>query len=272
MTRVSLATMKLLSIVLVCLALTCCEAHSIRTRRSLDGSKAYPGQFPFLAFLRVHGVVFDDFGTGSLISSRFVLTSKHVIDRSIGDIEVILGANDWTTDEPGQIRFTVHRDDCIVYNNAETALPSELALIPLPTEVEFTEHIQPIVLSTETEALHADEFAIVLGWADRELPLTDEPIDTIHYTEIRVEDAENVEGIEDASYLMVANRRVASWWEIGAPLIQVSRQGIVQIGVFSFWQSLDGTANIRDVYQRVAFEEYLEWIQDNTDLELVKHL
>lgn len=237
----------------------------------LGGSTAYPGQYPFLAFLRLHGVVFDDYGVGSLISSRYVLTSQYGIQRTDDEIDVILGAYDWKVEEPEQIRFTVHRADVKTFYDGTSSFPGELALITLPEAVTFTERIQPVALPSwnDVENLYIGNYAITSGWTNRDLPYEQEPLSSIHYTEVRIEHQEEI-GLEHWDHLLVANERIASWWEMGGPLILRSSKGITQIGVYSFWKHIDDEHGIRDFYQRIAHKEYLEWIEENTDVVITR--
>lgn len=257
----------LISLLLVGLAAARNTGH--RSKRSLDGSRAYPGQFPFFAFLRYEGRVFDDFGTGSLISPNYVLSSQFGTDRTQTKIEVILGAHNWKIEEPGQVRFNVDVKDVMIFHDGTPSFPGELALIPLPEPVEFSDTIQPVLLPSweDVENLYTHSFAIVGGWSDREFPQGPEPLETVRYTEIQVVDQDDV-GLEHWDHLIVADRRVANWWEVGAPLFVRSSKGIVQIGIYSFFKSVNGPLDIRDFYQRIAHEEYLQWIQDNTDIEI----
>lgn len=135
--------------------------------RIVGGDIARMNQYPYQV------ATFNNmpFGTGIcggvLLSNRIVITAAHCVESSISS-SVILGAHFlFEANEPYRLTFEVLRQAYIIHPKYDPQmLYNDLALLILPTAVEFTKSIQKIELPSKEELQNSftGDLATVSGW------------------------------------------------------------------------------------------------------------
>ncbi|KAK6627830.1 hypothetical protein RUM44_010309 [Polyplax serrata] len=141
---------------------TCTCGLANQEIRIVGGRPTGVNRYPWLARLVYDG----QFHCGaSLISENFVLTAAHCVRRlKRSKIRIILGDHDQfiTTDSPAIMRAVStiirHRNfDINSYNH-------DIALLKLRKPVEFSKHVRPVCLPTESFGTLAGKNGTVVGW------------------------------------------------------------------------------------------------------------
>ncbi|KNC24639.1 hypothetical protein FF38_01176 [Lucilia cuprina] len=112
----------------------------------ISGHIAEEGQFPWHVLLRRD--IEDELLCGaSVISNKWVLTAGHCVDE-LDSVVLVFGRIELDVDDPMMTatKFHIHPD----YNDND--LTDDLALIELPSVLNFTNNIQPIELVSTSEA------------------------------------------------------------------------------------------------------------------------
>merc|ERR1712243_195612 len=124
-----------------------------KSTKIVGGNEVTPHEYPWQV-----GLFIDDmyFCGGSIISEDWILTAAHCMDGA-GFVEVVMGAHSIHDDnEVGRVSVT---------STDSFTLSNDLALIRMPSPIEFTDIIQPVCLPTYTDA---DDFVGVgvtlTGW------------------------------------------------------------------------------------------------------------
>lgn len=118
-----------------------------RDARIVGGSETQPNAHPYQAGL----FIMLPWGTGlcggSLISANLVITAAHCTENS-HSIQVVLGAHRiFVTSEPTQVRLAVLAADYILHPEYDPRMFfNDIALLPLPRSVEFSDVIHSIKL------------------------------------------------------------------------------------------------------------------------------
>ena len=126
----------------------------------VGGDEAVEGQFPWMASLFI-----DDawFCGGTLISDSYILTAAHCADGATY-ADILLGAWDIREpDEPNRVQISSY--EMVVHPgwNAND-LSNDLALIVLPSPVDFTDYISPICLPASGDTADEGEKMTIVGW------------------------------------------------------------------------------------------------------------
>nr|XP_027209997.1 chymotrypsin BII-like [Penaeus vannamei] len=101
--------------------------------RIVGGTEAVPHSWPHQVALFVDFLYFCG---GSLISSEWVLTAAHCVDRHLS-VEVVLGAHNLFEAEDTQV--TMSSSDFFAHEDWDSfTVANDIALVRLPTPVEFT--------------------------------------------------------------------------------------------------------------------------------------
>lgn len=243
------------------------DAASLRTQ---NGTFVEPNQLPFLVFLKhvdLTGRVDFEYGVGTLISDQYVLTSYLATVVPKGLITLILGANNWKVNESSQVRFEVPQEDLIYMKPFEPE--RDLALIKLPTKVNFTEAIQPIQLPrwSDVDLDYANEKALVAGWGPRNRSEeSNEPLDKPNYTEVQVLPKTECEVFPND--VICITRQMSSIHEEGSPVFTHDHKGFHQIALEAGFGFFTEKGEPRDVYIRLNKSKNLSWIANNSNVKI----
>jgi len=150
----------------IILAIICSQVSTADiklTEKIVGGQVAESGSIPFQAGLLVRrapeGILLCG---GSLISNNAVLTAAHCLKDTLGSV-VVLGAHNITNlNETGAVRMFANASSYIIHPQFSFRYArNDIALIILPTAVNFTERIQPVKLPSGL--LFAETFAGEIG-------------------------------------------------------------------------------------------------------------
>lgn len=134
-------------------------------RRIFNGNDAKKKQFPYMANIR--GPLTCG---GALLNEKFVLTAGHCLMDTFDneEVTVILGAhNYYDNGEKGRLRLK-SRKYWLHENFTFPSAENDIGLIELPEEVQFSEAIQPIKISTKNNIEDEKDVVVVIsGWGYR---------------------------------------------------------------------------------------------------------
>ena len=237
--------------------------------RIVGGEEATPHTYPWMAALFV-----DDswFCGGSLISDEWVLTAAHCAHDAT-EMVVMLGAhNVREATEEGRIELTT--TDFFTHPQYSTiTLHNDLALVHLPTKVNFTSSIMPVCLPAHSEAeeVWAHELAEASGWGKPNDEATSiSPV-------LRHVDVETITNLACAfQFPTVVNKNIICIsgkdgkstcnGDSGGPLHLVTDGVYKQIGITSFGSSLGCEIGMHAGFTRPA--SFLEWIETETNIQI----
>lgn len=246
----------------------CGQVKNNQGSRIVGGTEAIPNSLPWQI-----AIFIDDqyFCGGSLISNEWVLTAAHCTDNATF-FDVLLGAHNVrlpATDEPTRVEirsteYTMHP------NWGPRLLRNDMALIKLPTPVEFTDAIQPICLAPSTEPDHAGDPLHVSGWGKPSDAATSiSPV----LREVDVVGITNQECVQSYSILTVtasnicistAGGKGSCNGDSGGPLSFVNNGVFNQVGVVSFGSNQGCEVGIPAGFSRVS--SFTDWISSVTGL------
>jgi len=237
--------------------------------RIVGGEEATPHSFPWMAALFVDEKWFCG---GTLISDEWVLTAAHCA-KDASSMRVMLGAhNVREASEEGRIEvittdFFTHPD------YSQITLHNDLALVHLPSSLNFTENIRPICLPAHSEAgtAWANEDAIASGWGK-----PSDAADSIS-PELRWVATNTIGNLLCAlEFPTIINKNIICIsgkdgkstcnGDSGGPLylFNLETSTYKQIGITSFGSSLGCEIGFHAGFTRTA--SFLEWIETNTNL------
>ncbi|XP_017860678.1 PREDICTED: chymotrypsin-like [Drosophila arizonae] len=157
----------LLVAVLFCLCNV--ESKPSQVERIINGENAKPKQFPYQVFYDIEVTKqWKQTCGGTIIGKKTILTAAHCLDGRSGEIQrikIYLGAVDKSNStETGQQIVIVEAGSYVIHEDWDINKKSnDIALIKLPTDLEFNQYIQPAELP-KPNSLHVDKNAIVSGW------------------------------------------------------------------------------------------------------------
>lgn len=239
--------------------------------RTINGTIAHPGQFPFLAFIKAEFLSEDklsneaEYCVGTLISSDYVLSSFMSLSYPGGDVTVILGTDDWSASEADRIEFTVPLAEIVIQTPFSAV--KDLALIKSPEPITFTDRIAPISLPRWSDVgKDLQNFkALVAGWGPRFGGENTEPEHYVTYTEVNILSEEDC--IYETNEIICIERRTMSRFEEGSPLFTYDSTGARQLATTGGWGYIGGNPlRAIDVYIPLAL--HLEWISEVTNVEI----
>lgn len=236
----------------------------------VGGEEATENQWPWQVALFV-----DDawFCGGSLISENYVLTAAHCVDGA-SYFDIMAGAhNVRESSEP-------HRQEITSYNGFThpnwdyNTLANDIALIELPSPVEFNDWIKPSCLPTSGDTADEGELVTVTGWG--------KPSDSaggISPVLRMVSDLPIISNKECNSYYGIVGDGIVCIdttggkgscnGDSGGPLIMKSGAKAAgtawtQVGVVSFGSSAGCEVGYPAGFSRTEY--YLDWIMSNTGM------
>ncbi|KAG8578893.1 hypothetical protein GDO81_010657 [Engystomops pustulosus] len=135
------------------------------TPRIVGGLVALPASHPYMAAIYIR----DSFCGGTLISSCWVLTASHCLDRRlrVKDITVVLGQSLFNTSDQRTVRFPVQK--YIIHEGySEDTFRNDIALLKLQdvkgTCAEFSKFVQPACLPEAGKNAASAQHCEVVGW------------------------------------------------------------------------------------------------------------
>uniref|UniRef100_A0A8W7Q020 Peptidase S1 domain-containing protein n=1 Tax=Anopheles coluzzii TaxID=1518534 RepID=A0A8W7Q020_ANOCL len=131
--------------------------------RVVNGETAKLGQFPYQVRLTLHvGNGQQALCGGSLLNEEWVLTAGHCVMLA-KSVEVHLGAVDFS-DNTNDGRLVLESTEFFKHEKYNPLfVANDVALVKLPSKVEFSERVQPVRLPTGDEDFAGRE-VVVSGW------------------------------------------------------------------------------------------------------------
>ncbi|OCT61941.1 hypothetical protein XELAEV_18047974mg [Xenopus laevis] len=175
-----------------------CGKPVIVNSRIVGGQNTKKGQNPWQVILWIPG---EGQCGGTLISSNFVLTAAHCVERvNASSVIVILGAHKITGNHKEEVSVPVKRIiKHHLYN--EKAYTFDIALLELSRHVPFTDFILPACLPTSPTEFLPGHSCMVTGWGDTEFNSTKPSPDLLQEAEVRLMGLEHCREI----YLLASN-------------------------------------------------------------------
>uniref|UniRef100_A0A336LS69 CSON014307 protein n=1 Tax=Culicoides sonorensis TaxID=179676 RepID=A0A336LS69_CULSO len=241
--------------------------------RIINGMPAALGQFPHQVRSRTKvGPHKYSICGGSIISETVVLTAAHCV-KGHESFDLGFGSIEFNNPE-----VEVTTTDKIIHPEYDHShLHNDIALLILPSALEFTKNIKPIQLPSysQTDMSFADEKATVSGHGKTgDDESSSKRLMYVHVKVIDNEECTKFYGkklIKDFTICTVGwNKRSSGTCQgdSGGPLITYDEDldDNIQIGVVSFVAGTGCESKVPAGYVRVT--SYLDWIAENSDVEI----
>ncbi|KAF2900708.1 hypothetical protein ILUMI_05478 [Ignelater luminosus] len=247
------------------------------------GEEAGIGEFPWLVYLK-SGQSNKFVCGGSLINSRYVLTAGHCVTDRSNIVSVRLGEHNVKTDVDcdgskycSDPPVDVEVEEVILhegYNEDDSYIQVDIALLRLKKKINYTKFIQPINLPLSPE-LRNKSFSgvtvVVAGWGRTNTTISSNGIKLkVKLPVISNHDCNHFYGKNNGH---IAGSQICAGGEkgkdfcggdSGGPLMYLNKkaeeENLVVIGIVSYQSTRCGSDHFPGVYTRVT--EYLEWILD----------
>ncbi|XP_071516903.1 chymotrypsin BII-like [Panulirus ornatus] len=223
--------------------------------RIVGGIEATPHSWPHQAALFIDDMYFCG---GSLISNEWVMTAAHCMDGA-SFVQVVLGAHNIRLEEETQVTMTstdffTHEEWVFLY------LLNDIALIKLPSAVNFTENIQPVKLPASDVSVGT--VVTPTGWG-RSSDLSDGTSSVLRQVDVPIianDDCNDVYGMIVSGMVCInsSGGKGTCNGDSGGPLNLNGRT----YGITSFGSSAGCEAGYPDAFTRV--HHYLDWIESKT--------
>nr|XP_019538809.2 collagenase-like [Aedes albopictus] len=264
-------------ITLVCFV-AAVSASALPEQRVVGGSPAELGQFPYAVGLITRiNILLSNQCAGSLLSTRFVLTSASCVNGIQSAVAVLGGLELNDPVAPGQVRMTVTQ--FIVHSGyLEGTENFDVALAVLPMPVGFTDNIRPVRLPNrrQVDAPFNGQQGTFMGWGRFGSGNSNSAVLRFGRSQVMTNVACRVnlptnsildQHICTEGFNSAAGRGSPCPGDTGAPLTIVDADGVTtQVGVFSFNSVLGCESGRAAVFTRMS--AYLSWIAENSDVEI----
>jgi len=211
------------------------------------------------------------FSAGTIISEDWILTAAHCMDGA-GFVDVVMGAHNIRDEsETSQVRVT--STDFFTHESWNTfTLSNDLALIKMPSAIEFTDEIQPVCLPTYTDAEgdFVGETVTLTGWgrpSDSASGIS-EVLREVDVKTISTEDCHEYYGIITDKHVCIDSTggHGSCNGDSGGPM-NYHHHGVTETrGITSFGSSTGCETGYPDGYTRVT--SYLDWIEKSTGIAI----
>ncbi|KXJ75265.1 collagenase [Aedes albopictus] len=270
--------MKFLAVLALVVVAVSASAIPQREERVIGGSIASAGEFPYSVGLITRiNILLSGQCSGSLISSRFILTSASCVSGIQSAVAVMGGLRINDSTEPGQVRMTVN--EFIVHSGYEEGMENfDVALAVLPSPVTFSDNIRPVRLPNrrQVDATFNGQQGTFIGWGRFGDGTSNSDVLRFGRSQVitnlacRLSLPTNTildEHICTTGMDLAANTGSPCQGDSGAPLTVTDADGITtQVGVFSFHSILGCDSGRAAVFTRMS--AYLNWIDQNSDVEI----
>merc|ERR1711874_632939 len=238
----------------------------------VGGFEATPNQWPWQVALFIDNAWFCG---GALISENYVLTAAHCADGATY-FDIMAGAHNVRAgSEP-------HRVEITSYNGwthpqwDHSTLANDLALIELPSPIDFNDYIKPSCMPSKGDTADASELVTCTGWGKPSdsaggispvlRMVEDRPI-------ITNSECNSIYGIVGSGVVCIdtTGGKGTCNGDSGGPLnmkAEVTKAGQQwkQVGIVSFGASAGCEVGYPAGFTRVEY--YLEWIMSETGMQL----
>lgn len=243
------------------------EAQPMVKSKIFNGETSEPGQFPHTVLLRITRAATTTICGGSVLSTIWILTAGHCAANA-RNIDVHLGAqslNNFT--ETHRIIAQANLSATIIHSGFNQWFPvDDLALLRLTFAVQFTEHIQPVVLPSGRD-LFVGRTVVASGWG-RMYNQAEQHADQLQWAKLTV--ITNAECLKFLSPLSVRATAICARGErfesvctgdSGGPLVLNSNRRIL-VGVTSFGHRNGCELGYPGGFSRIT--SYVSWISQHT--------
>jgi len=235
----------------------------------VGGKNAIPYSWPWQVSIRLGSS--HNCG-GTLITNQWVLTAAHCATTRPSAYSVVLGVfAKAKNDEPGEIISNVTE----VYQHpkySSSKLTSDIALMKLGKPIEYTDHISPLCLPTQNEALpKAGTDVQIIGWGNTKAP-SSEPSPTLKQVALPLMSTEECKArnprnpvFDETAHLCVGleqGGKGACHGDSGSSAsVQLSDGSWHQIGIASYVQNGQCASKSGTGYTRVS--SYIDFVKEH---------
>lgn len=259
----------ILAVALITLSISSVTSAFKLHPRIINGISSTQDQFPYYAFLKIDKVVESEICGGTIISKEWILTAAHCVRRA-KEVSVLVGS--WKLPEISEKHrqeFKVDTADILIHENFHfKTAENDIALIYLPKQIEFNEHVKPVNLSSTCDSTERLYSMVIGNGLEHEKGL--EMPDVLKWAPQRT--TTNLTCKKFFPFIS-AKQRICTvnvesgepcFGDSGGPLVRLGDEAL--LGVLSFTHS-DGCSSGRpQVFSNVF--HYYSWISEITSIKL----